>query len=69
MKVLTQGDVQRGVQGDVQRRCSKEVFKGDVQRRCSKEVFKGDVQRGCSKEVFVFLLGRKEGVIEIVIKM
>lgn len=56
MKVLTQGGVQRGVQGDVQRRCSKEVFKGDVQRRYS-------------KEVFVFLLGRKEGVIEIVIKM
>ncbi len=43
VRVLTQGGVQRGVQGDVQRRCSKEVF--------------------------VFLLGRKEGVIEIVIKM
>ena len=69
VRVLTQGGVQRGVQGDVQRRCSKEVFKGDVQRGCSKEMFKEGVQRGCSKEVFVFLLGRKEGVIEIVIKM
>ena len=52
MRVLTQGGVQRGVQGDVQRRCSKEVFKGDV-------------QRGCSKEVFIFYRVEKRGVLKL----
>ena len=42
----------------------KEKGEGSYPRRCSK-----GCSRRCSKEVFVFLLGRKEGVIEIVIKM
>lgn len=46
--------------GKKEKRKVKVLTQGDVQ---------GGIQRKYSKEVFVFLLGRKEGSIEIVIKM
>lgn len=47
--------------------------RGKKEKRKVRVLTQGDVQggylRGCSKEMFVFLQGRKEGSIEIVIKM